>query len=84
MFSIKNLKCCLEQFLACVGLHNFLRKECHYDEFSIEIMDEPSSSTLLVNENHNFESIIKTQEQERKDTNVWRIIIVIDIWMNSI
>ncbi|XP_027348157.1 uncharacterized protein LOC113859635 [Abrus precatorius] len=56
-------------------------QECHSDEFLIELMDETSSSTLSVNEDHNFESIIQTQEQEREDANAWKIM---DMWMNAI
>nr|KYP53327.1 hypothetical protein KK1_024704 [Cajanus cajan] len=29
----------VELVLACATLHNFLHKECHYDEFSIELVD---------------------------------------------
>nr|KYP31066.1 hypothetical protein KK1_049097 [Cajanus cajan] len=50
--------------LACATLHNFLRKKYCSDEFLIEAVDEPSSSTLPVNEDHTFEPIIQTQEQE--------------------
>ncbi|KAF3457726.1 hypothetical protein FNV43_RR02384 [Rhamnella rubrinervis] len=47
--------------LACVGLHNFLRKECHSDEFPIELDNEDlSSSSLLDNQWDNFEPIFET------------------------
>nr|KYP75800.1 hypothetical protein KK1_020006 [Cajanus cajan] len=59
----------VELVLVCATLHNFLRKECRSDEFLIEAVDEHSSSTLPVNEDHTFEPIIQIQEQERKDTN---------------
>ncbi|CAL9001084.1 unnamed protein product [Prunus brigantina] len=36
-----------ELVLACVALHNFLRKECRSDEFPIEPVDESSSSSVL-------------------------------------
>ncbi|KAL3614347.1 hypothetical protein CASFOL_042421 [Castilleja foliolosa] len=71
-----------ELVLACAALHNFLRKECRSDEFPIEPVDEPSSSTLPVN-GHNFEPIVQTQEQERQDANVWRTSIAMDMWMNA-
>nr|KYP34250.1 hypothetical protein KK1_044820 [Cajanus cajan] len=32
----------VELVLVCATLHNFLRKECRSDEFSIEAVDEPS------------------------------------------
>nr|KYP57043.1 hypothetical protein KK1_003297 [Cajanus cajan] len=48
----------VELVLICATLHNFLRKECRYDELSIEAVDEPSSSMLPVNEDHTFEPII--------------------------
>nr|KYP37470.1 Uncharacterized protein At2g29880 family [Cajanus cajan]KYP37475.1 Uncharacterized protein At2g29880 family [Cajanus cajan] len=54
----------VELALACATLHNFLHKECCFDEFSIGAVDEPSSLTLPVIEDHNFESIIQTQKQE--------------------
>nr|KYP64976.1 hypothetical protein KK1_019590 [Cajanus cajan] len=60
----------VELVLVCAALHNFLRKEFRSDEFLIEAVDEPSSSMLPVNEDHIFEPIIQTQEQEQKDTNV--------------
>ncbi|CAL9022205.1 unnamed protein product [Prunus brigantina] len=40
-----------EIVLACVGLHNFLQKECRSDEFPIELENKSSSySSLPVNE----------------------------------
>ncbi|CAL2252794.1 unnamed protein product [Prunus armeniaca] len=59
-----------ELVLACVALHNFLRKECCYDEFPIEPVEESSSSSVLpVNEEENLELIIQTQEQQRENAN---------------
>ncbi|CAL9001841.1 unnamed protein product, partial [Prunus brigantina] len=49
-----------ELVLACVALHNFLRKECRSDEFPIEPVDESSSSVLPVNEEDNLEPIVQT------------------------
>ena len=51
-----------ELALACVTLHNFRRKECRSDEFPVEPEGESSSSALSVNEDHNFEPIVQTQE----------------------
>ncbi|CAL8150523.1 unnamed protein product [Prunus armeniaca] len=51
--------------LACVALHNFLRKECCSNEFPIKLLDESSSSSVLpVNEEENLEPIVQTQEQQ--------------------
>lgn len=73
-----------ELVLACAALHNFLRKECRSDEFPIESVEESSSSTLPVNEDHNIEPIIQTQEQQREDGNAWRTSIAMNMWMNAI
>nr|KYP60246.1 hypothetical protein KK1_015697 [Cajanus cajan] len=69
--------------LVCATLYNFLRKECHFDEFSIKAVDEPSSSMLPVNENYTFEPIIQTHEQERKDANAWRTSIAMNIYVGE-
>ncbi|KAJ1420279.1 hypothetical protein SESBI_14411 [Sesbania bispinosa] len=73
-----------ELVLACTTLHNFLRKECRSDEFTIESVEESSSSTLPVNEDHNIEPIIQTQEQQQEDGNAWRTSIAMNMWMNAI
>nr|KYP35350.1 hypothetical protein KK1_043616 [Cajanus cajan] len=70
--------------LVCAVLHNFLRKECRFNEFPIDAVDEPSSSTLPVNEDHTFEPIIQTQEQEREDANAWKTSITMNMWVNAI
>ncbi|KAK2653443.1 hypothetical protein Ddye_013299 [Dipteronia dyeriana] len=49
---------------ACVGLHNFLQKECRPDEFSIEQDNEVDPE--LVNE-VDPELVFQTQEQERTE-----------------
>lgn len=72
-----------ELVLACVALHNFLRKECRSDEFPIETTDESPSSILPVNEDNNFEPVVQTQEQEREDANAWRASIALDMWRNA-
>nr|KYP61913.1 hypothetical protein KK1_016427 [Cajanus cajan] len=68
--------------LVCAALHNFLRKEYRSDEFPIEAVNEPS--TLPFNEDHTFEPIIQTQEQEQEDANAWRTSIAMDMWVNVI
>ncbi|XP_061340027.1 uncharacterized protein LOC133286609 [Gastrolobium bilobum] len=69
-----------ELVLACVALHNFLRKECRSDEFPIESIDASSSSVSPVNEEDNFQLVGQTQEQEREDANAWRTSIALDMW----
>ena len=69
--------------LACVALHNFLRKECHFDEFPIETIDESSSSVLPFNKEDNYEPIVQSQEQQREDANAWRASIALDMWRNA-
>nr|KYP50946.1 hypothetical protein KK1_027306 [Cajanus cajan] len=48
----------VELVLTYVALHIFLCKECRFDEFLIESVDESSFSVLLVNKDYNFEHII--------------------------
>ncbi|KAI9200064.1 hypothetical protein LWI28_002176 [Acer negundo] len=57
---------------ACVGLHNFLRKECRSDEFPIEQDNEVDP-----------ESIFQTQEQQRTEANEWRDDIAWNMWMDA-
>ena len=67
--------------LACAGLHNFLRKECRSDEFSIESdIEGSSSSSLPINEGDDFEPIFETQEQQRENANQWRTAIATQMW----
>ncbi|KAI9168799.1 hypothetical protein LWI28_002116 [Acer negundo] len=63
-----------ELVLACAGLHNFLRKECRSDELDDEI------SSLLVNQEEDFEPFFETQEQQRENANAWRAAIAVDMW----
>lgn len=71
--------------LACVSIHNFLCKECRYDEFAIDPADNSSylKSPVNVNEDHNFEPVVHTQKHEQKDVNVWRACIALDQWRNA-
>ncbi|KAK3230024.1 hypothetical protein Dsin_001905 [Dipteronia sinensis] len=61
-----------------LGLHNFLRKECRSNEFLVELDDEASS--LLVNEDDDFEPFFETQEQQRENANGLRDAIAADMW----
>ncbi|KAI5334412.1 hypothetical protein L3X38_024545 [Prunus dulcis] len=66
------------------GLHNFLRKECRYDEFPIEEDNENSTlSSLPENEGNNYDQVFQTQEQQRKNANQWRIGISSDMWRDA-
>lgn len=67
----------VELVLACVALHNFLRKECRSDEFPIEEDDEPSSPS---EEEENFQ----TQDQQREKANEWRATIASDMWGDAV
>ena len=46
--------------LACVALHNFLRKECRYDEFPIEEESASSSSSSPIVEEELEEPVLQT------------------------
>ncbi|XP_020415446.1 uncharacterized protein LOC18782701, partial [Prunus persica] len=76
-----------ELVLACAALHNFLRKECRSDEFSIEPTDESSlssSSSIPVDEEDNFDLIYQTQDQQREDASTWRASIALAMWRDNI
>ncbi|XP_050139021.1 uncharacterized protein LOC126615254 [Malus sylvestris] len=61
--------------LAFAGLHNFLRKECRSDEFSIEQEDDESED-----EENDDELGNQTQEQQRQIANAWRAGIATNMW----
>lgn len=63
---------------ACAGLHNFLRKECRSDEFPVEEDSQPSSSTLV----NDDEVLLQTQEHQRQEANAWRDSIANAMWSN--
>ena len=65
--------------LACVGLHNFLHKECRSDEFPIELNNESSSSSSPPTNEEEFETVFQTQEQQQKSANQWRASIITNI-----
>jgi hypothetical protein len=53
----------------CAGLHNFLRKECRSDEFSLEPKIDSSSSSYLDMEEENLELLSQTQQRQREEAN---------------
>ena len=69
----------VEIVLACVALHNFLRKECRSDEFPIEEESASSSSPPIVEEELE-ELVSQTQEQQREEVNAWRLSITDHKW----
>ncbi|CAL9030015.1 unnamed protein product, partial [Prunus brigantina] len=72
-----------EIVLACVGLHNFLRKECRSDEFPVELENESSSSSSLPVNEGDPELVFQTQEQQRHNANEWRVGIALDMWRDA-
>ncbi|CAL2225612.1 unnamed protein product [Prunus armeniaca] len=69
-----------ELVLACVGLHNFLRKECRSDEFPVELENESSSYSSLRVIEGDPALVFQTQEQQRHNVNEWRVGIALNIW----
>ncbi|KAH6794473.1 nuclease HARBI1-like protein [Perilla frutescens var. hirtella] len=68
-----------EIVLACAGLHNFLRKKCRSDEFSVEYEgdeDLPPSPP----EEENMEWLSQSQLQQRTEANAWRMSIANAMW----
>ncbi|KAK3210734.1 hypothetical protein Dsin_015440 [Dipteronia sinensis] len=61
-------------------LHNFLHRECRYDEFPIEPDNEYSSPPINEDE---FEPIFQTQEEQREIGNQWRASITTNIWEDA-
>ncbi|CAL8167494.1 unnamed protein product [Prunus armeniaca] len=72
-----------EMVLACVGLYNFLLKECRSYEFSIELENESSSSSSLPVNERDPELVFQTQEQQRHNSNEWRVCIALDMWRDA-
>ncbi|XP_022869503.1 uncharacterized protein LOC111388913 [Olea europaea var. sylvestris] len=66
-----------ELVLACIGFHNFLRKEYRFNEFPIELGNENSLSSSI-NDVEDF--IFESQEQERENAKAWRASIATDLW----
>ncbi|KAH6766959.1 nuclease HARBI1-like protein [Perilla frutescens var. hirtella] len=70
-----------ELVLACAGLHNFLRKECRYDEFPVEYEgDEDLPPPPPEEEEENMEWLSQSQLQQRTEANAWRMSIVNAMW----
>ncbi|KAK6160432.1 hypothetical protein DH2020_003813 [Rehmannia glutinosa] len=70
----------VELVLACAGLHNFLRKECHSDEFPIEPDDEDSSQPSLLTKTEDEVDVLQTQEEQRENANEWRNSVAQEMW----
>ena len=70
-----------EIVLACARLHNFLHKECRFDEFSIESSDDTlSSSSQLANQWDNYEPTLQSLKQQLEVANEWQNSIAFDMW----
>ncbi|XP_048629913.1 uncharacterized protein LOC125602115 [Brassica napus] len=71
-----------EIVLACVGLHNFLRKFCRTYNFPEEKDSEDVEDVEEVN--NNDEEILVTQDQQREHANQVRATIATDMWRDFI
>lgn len=69
-----------EIVLACVGLHNFLRKFCRTDNFPEE---NESAQEALEEINDNSDEVLTTQDQQREYANQWRETIASNMWRDS-
>ncbi|CAL9012785.1 unnamed protein product [Prunus brigantina] len=79
LFNLRHLS--LRNFIERIfGLHNFLRKECRFDEFPVELENESSSSSSLPVNEGDLELVFQTQEQQRQNANEWRVGIALDMW----
>ena len=65
-----------ELVLACVGLHNFLRKECRSDEFPPDPEDLHSANNV-----ENLDDL--TDDQEREQANDWRTMMAKHMWEDA-
>ncbi|KAI9201607.1 hypothetical protein LWI28_026003 [Acer negundo] len=65
---------------ACVGLHNFLRNECRFDEFPVEQDNEMDLEPVI---EVDPEPVFQTQEQQRTEANEWRDAIALNMWMDA-
>lgn len=84
-FSIKTQA---ELVLACVALHNFLRKHCRSDEFPVEVANEATNAENMEGNNvrddsKNVEEIFETQDQERESANIWREAMAEEMWKDA-
>lgn len=70
-----------EIVLACVGLHNFLRKFCRTDNF----LEETGNTEEVVEEiSDNNDEVLTTQDQQREYANQWRETIATKMWSDSL
>ncbi|XP_018487578.1 uncharacterized protein LOC108858097 [Raphanus sativus] len=73
-----------ELVLACVALHNFLRKYCRSDEFPVEDPNEATSTgNNARDDSENIEEILETQDQERESANIWREAMAEEMWKDA-
>ena len=77
-----------ELVLACVALHNFLRKHCRSDEFPIEVPNQATSEENMEGNNarddsENVEEILETQDQERESANILREAMAEEMWKDA-
>ncbi|KAH6792547.1 nuclease HARBI1-like protein [Perilla frutescens var. hirtella] len=68
-----------ELVLACVGLHNFLRKECHSDEFPVEYEGDQDVPPLDAEED-SVECLSQSQQQQKTEANAWIMSIANAMW----
>ncbi|XP_033131942.1 putative nuclease HARBI1 [Brassica rapa] len=76
-----------ELVLACVVLHNYLRKECRSDVFPEEVVvaDDNESDVQEIGEDENMDDDVQngTQEQQRVNANNWRANIAATMWTDA-
>ncbi|XP_023636147.1 putative nuclease HARBI1 [Capsella rubella] len=74
-----------EIVLACVALHNFLRKHCRSDEFlTQEVGDEANmENNTPLEDFQNNEEVFETQDQERESANIWREAMAQQMWSDA-
>ncbi|KAL0824459.1 hypothetical protein Bca101_048136 [Brassica carinata] len=77
----------VELVLACVVLHNYLRKECRSDVFPEEVVvaDDNESDVQEIGEDENMDDDVQnvTQEQQRVNANNWRANIAATMWTDA-
>jgi hypothetical protein len=56
----------VELVVACTTLHNFLCKECHYDEFPVKPIDESSSSCCQIMKKIIMNPLFKQKSRNEK------------------
>ncbi|XP_010480567.1 PREDICTED: putative nuclease HARBI1 [Camelina sativa] len=74
----------VELVLACVVLHNYLRRECRSDLFEDVANAEGTAVDERVDdENHEEEQLHGTQDQQRVLANNWRATIAENMWTDA-